>query len=89
MAITKSVELDTRFKAWLTDPKIMMIISVWLLLAFILILCQTGVLRTKNRMYVSLVLLALFLFAVAGTARFYRTEHDFNKDVKSSVQVKK
>jgi ABC-type uncharacterized transport system permease subunit len=89
MAITKSAELDTRFKAWLTDPKIMMIISVWLLLAFILILCQTGLLRTKNRMYVSILLLGLFLFAVAGTARFYGTEHNFNKDGQSTVQVKK
>jgi ABC-type transport system involved in cytochrome c biogenesis permease subunit len=88
MAITKSVELETRFAAWLSDPKIMMIISVWVLLALILVLCQTGALRTKNRMYVSLFLLALFLFAVAGTARFYKTEHDFNKDAKPSIHVK-
>ena len=71
--------------AWLTDPKIVLIETVWLLLGAILVLWKTIKLKEKSIAYMTLVAFALFLFAVVGTSVFCGTRHNFGG---SSIEVR-
>ena len=62
--------------AWLTDPKIVLIEIVWLLLGAILVLWKTVKLKEKTIACMTLVAFALILFAVVGTSVFCGTGHN-------------
>ena len=72
-----SASLNMTAYDWLTDPKIVLITVVWLLLGFIMVLWYTVKLREKIIAYVTLVTFALILFAVVGTSVFCGSDHDF------------
>ncbi|MHC4103891.1 MAG: cytochrome c biogenesis protein CcsA [Planctomycetota bacterium] len=74
---------------WLTDPKIVLIVLIWLLLGLILLLWHTVKLREKIIAYVTLVTFALILFAVVGTSVFCSSGHDFvDRNVEAIEQNK-
>ncbi|MCP4257592.1 MAG: cytochrome c biogenesis protein CcsA [Planctomycetes bacterium] len=76
LAATSS-SLNMTASDWLTDPKIVLIALVWLLLGLIMVLWYTVKLREKIIAYVTLVTFALILFAVVGTSVFCGSGHDF------------
>jgi len=84
-----SISLKMTSRAWLTDPKIVLIEIVWLLLGVILVLWKTIKLKGKTIAYVTLVTFALILFAIVGTSVFCRTGHDFAaSNVEAAEQAK-
>ena len=84
-----SISLKMTSRAWLTDPKIVLIEIVWLLLGIILVLWKTIKLKGKTIAYVTLVTFALILFAIVGTSVFCRTGHDFAaSNVEAAEQAK-
>jgi len=84
-----SASLNMTAIDWLTDPKIVLIAIVWLLLGTIMVLLKTVKLKKKTIAHVTLVAFALILFAVVGTSVFCGTEHDFaGSDVEASEQAK-
>ena len=72
-----SYSLNMTASDWLTDPKIVLITLVWLLLGFIMLIWLKVKLREKIIAYVTLVTFALILFAVVGTSVFCGSDHDF------------
>lgn len=72
-----SIASKWQTSAWLTDPKIVLIEIVWLLLGVILVLWKGVKLKEKTIAYLTLVAFALILFAVVGTSVFCGTEHNF------------
>lgn len=79
-----SISYKWALSAWLTDPKIVLIQIVWLLLGVIIALWKTIKLKEKSIAYMTLVAFALILFAVVGTSVFCGTRHDFGgSDVKA------
>ena len=85
LAVTISKELEIHLFEWLVDPKMILILSVWLLLAVILILRRLGVMGTKLRMYITIIAVALILFAIVGTTMFCGTKHDFSTTIPKNV----
>jgi ABC-type uncharacterized transport system permease subunit len=83
LAATSS-SLNMTASDWLTDPKIVLIALIWLLLGFIMVLWHTVKLREKFIAYVTIVTFALILFAVVGTSVFCGSSHDFGG---SNVEV--
>jgi ABC-type transport system involved in cytochrome c biogenesis permease subunit len=72
-----SISLEWATRAWLTDPKIVLIEIVWLLLGAILVLWKTVKLKERTIAQLTIVAFALILFAVVGTSVFCGTGHDF------------
>lgn len=88
LAATSS-SLNMTASDWLTDPKIVLIALIWLLLGLILVLWYTVKLREKIIAYVTLITFGLILFAVVGTSVFCGSSHDFSgSDVKAIEQNK-
>ena len=85
LAVTISKELEIHLFEWFIDPKMVLILSVWLLLAIILILRRLGVLGTRLRMYITIFATVLILFAIVGTTIFCGTKHDFSRTVPKTV----
>jgi ABC-type uncharacterized transport system permease subunit len=84
-----SASLNMTAMDWLTDPKIILITVVWLLLGTIMVLWKTVKLKKKTIAYVTLVAFALILFAVVGTSVFCGTGHDFaGSGAEASEQAK-
>ena len=84
-----STSLNMTAFDWLTDPKIILITLVWLLLGSILALWRTVKLREKTIAYVTLVTFALILFAIVGTSVFCGSDHGFDRSkVESAEQTK-
>ncbi|MHC4509216.1 MAG: cytochrome c biogenesis protein CcsA [Planctomycetota bacterium] len=84
-----STSLDMTAHDWLTDPKIVLVAVVWLLLGAILALWKTVKLKEKTIAHVTIVAFALILFAVVGTSVFCGTGHDFTGgDVETAEQVR-
>lgn len=84
-----SISLGMTSRAWLADPKIVLIEIVWLLLGVILVLWKTIKLKEKTIAYMTLVAFALILFAVVGTSVFCGTGHDFaGGNVKTGEQAR-
>jgi ABC-type uncharacterized transport system permease subunit len=81
-----SVSLNMTALEWLTDPKIVLIILIWLLLGLILVLWRTIKLREKTIAYVTLVTFALIIFAVVGTSVFCGSGHDFGGSNAESIE---
>jgi len=74
-----SISLKMTSRAWLTDPKIVLIEVVWLLLGVILVLWKTIKLKERTIAYLTIVAFALILFAVVGTSVFCGTGHEFGQ----------
>ena len=72
-----SVSLGWTGRDLLTDPKIVLIMVVWLLLGAILVLWKTVKLKERTIAYLTIVVFALILHAVVGTSIFCGTGHDF------------
>ena len=72
-----SISLEWATRAWLTDPKIVLIEIVWLLLGAILVLWKTVKLRERTIAQLTIVAFALILFAVVGTSVFCGSGHNF------------
>jgi len=62
---------------WATDPKIVLITAVWVLLGLVLVLCRSAKLKERTVAYVTIVAFALILFAVVGTSVFCGSGHKF------------
>ncbi len=88
LAATSS-SLNMTASDWLTDPKIVLIALIWLLLGLIMVLWYTVKLRKKIIAYVTLVTFALILFAVVGTSVFCGSSHDFGGNNIEAVEQKK
>lgn len=88
LAATSS-SLNMTASDWLTDPKIVLIALVWLLLGFIMMLWYTVKLREKIIAYVTLVTFALILFAVVGTSVFCGSSHDFGGSNVEAIEQNK
>jgi ABC-type uncharacterized transport system permease subunit len=71
-----SVSLRLTSRAWLADPKIVLIEITWLLLGVILVLLKTARLKERTIAQMTIVTFALLLFAVVGTSVFCGTRHD-------------
>ena len=84
MAIVKKATLQMSILDWLIDPKIVLVIAAWVLLAAILILHRLVVLKDKTIAYITTAVFFLILFAIIGTAVFCGTKHDF---AKSNIKV--
>ena len=74
-----SISLKMTSRAWLTDPKIVLIEVVWLLLGVILVLWKTIRLKERTIAHLTIVAFALILFAVVGTSVFCGTGHKFDQ----------
>jgi ABC-type uncharacterized transport system permease subunit len=74
-----SVSLGWTGRDLLTDPKIVLIVIVWLLLGAMLVLWKTVKLKEKTIARLTIVVFALILQAVVGTSIFCGTGHDFGK----------
>ncbi len=84
-----SISLKMTSRAWLTDPRIVLIEIVWLLLGVILVLWKTIKLKEKTIAYMTLVAFALILFAMVGASVFCGTRHDFaGSNVKTGEQAR-
>ncbi len=77
MAVVKKATLQMSILDWLIDPKIVLVIAAWVLLAAILILHRLVVLKDKTIAYITTAVFFLILFAIIGTAAFCGTKHDF------------
>lgn len=76
--LVSGVGLSVSHGWMLTDPKIVLIEIVWLLLAVILVLWKTVRLKEKTIAHLTIVAFVLILFAVVGTSIFCGTGHDFS-----------
>jgi ABC-type uncharacterized transport system permease subunit len=84
-----AASLNITARDWLTDPKVVLIVGVWLLLGAILVLWRTVKLKERTIAHVTLVAFALILFAVVGASIFCRTGHDFTgSDVETAEQAR-
>ncbi len=84
-----AASLNMTARDWLTDPKVVLIVGVWLLLGAILVLWRTVKLKERTIAHVTLVAFALILFAVVGTSVFCGTGHDFTgSDIETAEQAR-
>jgi ABC-type uncharacterized transport system permease subunit len=77
--LVSGIGLSVSRRWMLTDPKIVLIEIVWLLLGAILVLCKTVKLKERTIAHLTIVAFALILFAVVGTSVFCGTGHKFNE----------
>jgi len=75
--LVSGIGLSVSLGWMLTDPKIVLIEIVWLLLGAILVLWKTIKLKEKTIAHLTIVAFALILFAVVGTSVVCGTGHDF------------
>jgi ABC-type uncharacterized transport system permease subunit len=75
--LVSGIGLSVSLGWMLTDPKIVLIEIVWLLLGMILVLWKTIRLKEKTIAHLTIVAFVLILFAVVGTSIFCGTGHDF------------
>jgi len=73
-----SASLNMTARDWLTDPKIVLVAAIWLLLGVLLLLARTVSLGRRTIAYATIIAFALILFAVVGTSVFCKSEHDFS-----------
>jgi len=84
-----SASLNMTAIDWITDPKIVLIAVVWLLLGAIMVLWRTVKLKEKIIAHMTIVAFALILFAIVGTSVFCGTGHDFaGNDVEAAEQAR-
>ncbi len=77
--LVSGVGLSVSHGWMLTDPKIVLIEVVWLLIGVILVLWKAIRLKEKTIAHLTIVAFALILFAVVGTSVFCGTGHKFNE----------
>ncbi len=89
LAVVKSASLQISAHEWLIDPKIVLIIAAWILLAAILILRRTVKLKDKTVAYITMLTFFLILFAMVGVAVFCGTKHDFTANDSKIVETRR
>jgi ABC-type uncharacterized transport system permease subunit len=87
LAVVKAKVLGVSAAEWLTDPKIVLIAVVWVLLAAILVLRHLAALRGKVVACMTVAAFVVILFAFVGTAVFCGTQHDFATSSVSSSEL--
>jgi ABC-type uncharacterized transport system permease subunit len=70
--------LGISISEWLTDAKVICIITAWVLLAAILILNRLLLLKSKARAFLTIMVFAFILFGILGVAVSGATHHDFS-----------
>ena len=88
MTMVKSTATQMGLLDWLIDPKIVLILASWILLAIVLILRRMVVLKNKMTAYITMVVFFLILFAIVGTAVFCGTRHDFTGNSVNMVDIR-
>jgi len=88
LVVVKSAVLGVSGVEWLTDPKIVLIVAVWLLLAVILVLRRVFAISGRTTAWLTMAAFFLILFAFIGTAIFCGTKHDFSTVELSRVEAR-
>ncbi|MBE0534730.1 MAG: cytochrome c biogenesis protein CcsA [Phycisphaerae bacterium] len=78
---------ETTLAHWLIDPKIVLILLAWLLLAAILVLRPLVRLGGKAVAYLTMVAFFLIIFAIVGVTFFCGTRHVFSHAAVTLVQA--
>ena len=89
MAAINSAALGMSFAHWLVDSKIVLILVIWAFLGITLILKRTIALNGKTTAYLTITAFILILFALAGTAVFCKTKHNFIKPGAAASEIKR
>jgi ABC-type uncharacterized transport system permease subunit len=87
LAVAESTVLDMSALDWLTDTKIVVITTAWLLLGALLVLRRVLALKNKTTAHVTIIAFLLILFAIVGTSVCCRTQHDFAQKDTKAVEV--
>jgi ABC-type uncharacterized transport system permease subunit len=77
MALTRLAVMGTSVTEWLTDGKVICIITAWIILAFILALNHLLLLKSKARACMTIAVFVLILFAILGVTILGATHHNF------------
>jgi len=77
MALTRLAVMGTSVTEWLTDGKVICIITAWVILAFILALNHLLLLKSKARACMTIAVFLLILFAILGVTVLGATQHNF------------
>ena len=88
IAAINSAALGISFAGWLVDSKIVLIVIIWALLGITLILKRTITLNGKTTAYLTITAFILILFALAGTAVFCKTKHNFIKSNSTASEIR-
>jgi ABC-type uncharacterized transport system permease subunit len=78
MALTRLAVMGTSITEWLTDGKVICIITAWVVLAFILALNHLLLLKSKARACMTIAVFLLILFAILGVTILGATHHNFS-----------
>jgi ABC-type uncharacterized transport system permease subunit len=78
MALLRLAMLGISIGEWLTDIKIICIITSWALLAVILVLNRLRLLKDKARAVMTIIVFILVLFAILGVTILGATHHNFS-----------
>ncbi len=93
MISVKSTVVLPGLVGWLSDPKIVLIVAAWIVLAVLLILRRVITISDKNLAYITMITFFLTIFAFAGVTFFCGTRHDFTGSnttvIQNSEQVQK
>ena len=89
MAAINSAAHGTSFTSLLTDSKIVLILVIWAFLGITLILKRRSALKGKTTAYLTITAFILILFALAGTAVFCKTKHNFIKPGAAASEIKR
>lgn len=89
MAVINAAALDISIKSWLMDSKIVLILFIWTLLGVALILRHVTEMTGKMMAYLTITAFVLVIFAIAGTAVFCGTKHDFSKSEIKVLEINK
>lgn len=88
MAMVRSAVLEISAFEWLTDAKIVLIATAWLLLAVILGFRRVVALKGRMTALLTVAAFLLILFAFVGTTIFCGSKHDFRAGEVSRVEIR-
>jgi len=89
VAIVRSETLSMSAAEWMTDPKIVIIETAWILVGIILTLRQMVSLKGRAIAQMTIVAVFLVLFAIVGATFFCGSAHDFSAGPVNSIEAGK
>lgn len=89
MAVMRLAVLGISISQWLTDGKVLCIIAAWIMLALILVSNKLLLLKSKARVFLTILAFVLILFAILGAGISGLTHHDFSAWQKSDTPITK
>jgi ABC-type uncharacterized transport system permease subunit len=89
MAAANSAVLEISLLDWLTDAKIVLVITAWVLLAALLALRRMVTFKGRMTACVTTVAFFLILFSLVGVTVFCGTKHNFIKNDVNAAEVKR